>query len=273
METCHAVTYFADECRDAARRAGLRGFWMGYFGCRAAPLGAVDAGVVVHAFFNFAPSMVQRSIPDAWTYASPAELVEMRRAAAATAIDRLADGVDRDSIRAVNDLLRAAAAAVHDGSLPMCTANRHIEPTGDALADLWQHCTTMREHRGDIHVRALREVGLDGCEAHILFAADRGIASEVLQPNRGWTDDEWRERQVRLIARRLLRRDATISSDGRQLRELLEHSTDSGALAPFLGIGGEPIINTLITALDPLARAIAGSGTIPYPNAMGLPAI
>ena len=45
LETIHAVTYFAGESRQAATDIGLKGFWMGYFGFRAAPLGPVGAGV------------------------------------------------------------------------------------------------------------------------------------------------------------------------------------------------------------------------------------
>ncbi|NOX29295.1 MAG: hypothetical protein GXP35_04490 [Actinobacteria bacterium] len=55
------MTYFAPESRQAAKDVGLRGFWLGYFGFRAAPLGAVTAGVVEASFYNFAPSMVARS--------------------------------------------------------------------------------------------------------------------------------------------------------------------------------------------------------------------
>ena len=62
IETLHAVTYFAPESIEAAKTAGLRGFWMGYFGFRAAPLGKVNAGIVEAAFANFAPGMVRRSI-------------------------------------------------------------------------------------------------------------------------------------------------------------------------------------------------------------------
>ena len=38
-ETVHAVTYFSEESMAAARDLGYRGFWMGYFAFRAAPLG------------------------------------------------------------------------------------------------------------------------------------------------------------------------------------------------------------------------------------------
>jgi hypothetical protein len=40
FEPIHAVTYFTPEARSAYERAGLRGFWRGYFAGRAAPLGA-----------------------------------------------------------------------------------------------------------------------------------------------------------------------------------------------------------------------------------------
>lgn len=41
MEPVHAVTYFAEECRQGLRDFGLRGFRMGYFAARAVPLGSV----------------------------------------------------------------------------------------------------------------------------------------------------------------------------------------------------------------------------------------
>ena len=46
LEPYHAATYFAPEARQAFKDAGLRGFWMGYFAGRAAPMGAVGPGVV-----------------------------------------------------------------------------------------------------------------------------------------------------------------------------------------------------------------------------------
>jgi hypothetical protein len=49
-EPYHALTYFAPEAHRAYEDAGLRGFWRGYFAGRAAPLGAVGAGVVTATF-------------------------------------------------------------------------------------------------------------------------------------------------------------------------------------------------------------------------------
>ncbi|MBA2282976.1 MAG: hypothetical protein H0W25_17340, partial [Acidimicrobiia bacterium] len=82
IETIHAVTYFAPQCREAATTVGLKGFWMGYFAFRAAPLGPVPPAVATATFAGFRPSMVARALPDAWAHASAAACIEARAAAA-----------------------------------------------------------------------------------------------------------------------------------------------------------------------------------------------
>src|SRR3954471_17239603 len=77
-EPVHAIIYYAPERRAATNALGLKGGWMSYFGCRAAPLGAVTAPVVAAAFYVFHPRMVARAVPDAWSYASPSALLEAR---------------------------------------------------------------------------------------------------------------------------------------------------------------------------------------------------
>ena len=71
LELIHAVTYFSPEAVGALRDAGYKGFWMGYFAGRAAPLGPVGPEVVTALFYNFAPSRVARALPDAWNFAPP----------------------------------------------------------------------------------------------------------------------------------------------------------------------------------------------------------
>ena len=60
-EPIHAVTYFSPDAAEAAAKAGYRGFWMGYFGQRAAPLGAVGPAVVTACFYGFHPDRVARA--------------------------------------------------------------------------------------------------------------------------------------------------------------------------------------------------------------------
>lgn len=89
LETLHMTVYFNPEPRDAYRRAGLRGGWMGYFASRAAAMGPVPAEVVAATFYNFHPRMVHRAIPDAWGFASPADVLAARFEGAGAALRRL----------------------------------------------------------------------------------------------------------------------------------------------------------------------------------------
>jgi hypothetical protein len=53
------------------------------------------------------------------------------------------------------------------------------------------------------------------------------------------------------------------------LRESVEATTDAGASALVASLA----VDALIAALDPLARRVAASPTIPFPNPMGLPSL
>src|SRR3954466_1046524 len=85
-EPLHVVTYFTPEARSAFEAVGLRGFWRGYFGGRAAPLGPVGAAPVVAAFFGFARRMVERAVPDVWLRAAPEQALQARMDGAVAAL-------------------------------------------------------------------------------------------------------------------------------------------------------------------------------------------
>lgn len=268
IETVHAVTYFADESRAAARDCGLRGFWMGYFGFRASPLGPVGPEVVERAFYNFAPAMVRRSIPDAWEYASPDDLVRARAAAGAAALRR----VGADQLALATDVLASLTAAFGEADptgRPLYAANRALDPPADPIEQLWQACTTLREQRGDSHVAALRAARVSGCQAHLLLAAEQGVPDEVLRDNRGWTVEEWDGARAALMEAGRIEGGA-LTAAGREVRARVEAATDPAAAEPWAALG-EGAVAQVINALDPLAQVIAASGTIPYPNPMGLP--
>ena len=61
-EAIHDPVYFSRQARDGAAALGLRGFWMGYFAFRMAPLGAVQPAVATALCFGFHPS---RGVPGA----------------------------------------------------------------------------------------------------------------------------------------------------------------------------------------------------------------
>lgn len=107
FEPIHAVTYFAPEARSAYERAGLRGFWRGYFAGRAAPLGPAGAAVVAASFFNFAPAFVARAIPGVWELITPEEALRVRLAGATEALGRLLPGRESAAGAAAGLLWRA----------------------------------------------------------------------------------------------------------------------------------------------------------------------
>ena len=55
LEPYHAVVYFAPDAKATYEAIGLKGFWMGYFASRAAPLGPTPAEVVTARVFQFPP--------------------------------------------------------------------------------------------------------------------------------------------------------------------------------------------------------------------------
>ncbi|MGC2795936.1 MAG: hypothetical protein WA290_05310, partial [Mycobacterium sp.] len=65
FEPVHGVTYFAPEAREALDGLGYKGYWMGYFATRSAPLGTVPREVVTAIFYNFAPERVAKALPAA----------------------------------------------------------------------------------------------------------------------------------------------------------------------------------------------------------------
>jgi hypothetical protein len=268
IESIHAVTYFDPIATDATTAAGLSGFWMGYFGARAAPMGPAGAGVVEATFFNFAPSFVRRWVPALWDRASPAALVEARAQAAARSLRALAPGVDAVAATVTGDL----AAAVHRGApsgRPLFAANRELAPHDDPVAALWQHCTSLREHRGDGHVAALTAAGVDGLEAHVLIALDGGTTAEDLQKTRGWTAEDWAGARERCAARGLVD-DGGLTAAGRELRTGVEAATDRLAAAPFGSMSARARA-ALLAAVEPVAVAVSRAGVIRYPNPIGLP--
>ncbi len=273
VESMHAVTYFAAESTDGAAALGVRGFWRTYFGYRAAPLGACSAATVTAAFFGFSPAMVSRGVPSIWEVASPTELIEARHTTAAAALRRIAlpeiDTLTRDD-RAVGVLGDAVGAAI-GGGRPLFLANRDLPAPSDPVAALWQLSTTLREHRGDGHVAAWTAQGFAPIDVAVLFVATGGTSRAALQPNRGWTDDEWDEAGERLAQRQLLR-DGTPTPAGRDVVAHVEATTDTLAAAPFDTLSdGER--QRLLDALTPAATTIAASAAIPAVNPMGLPLV
>ncbi|MER7850735.1 hypothetical protein ABTZ03_43180 [Kitasatospora sp. NPDC096077] len=254
FEPVYAVTFLQPESRAAFEALGLDGGWRGYFAARSAPLGAVGvlgAPPVTAAFFSFAPATVERALPAVWTHASPGQALAARTEASAAVLARLLSEVPSEQVEAAATALERAVARADCAGRVLAAANAALPRPADAYGRLWQAATVLREHRGDGHVAALVAAGLDGCEAPVLHCAT-GASRQVLQPMRGWTDDEWDAAGARLVERGWLTADGTVTELGRIRHQALEDATDLAAARPWEGLpDGE--LDRLTAALRPLA--------------------
>ena len=263
FEPLHAVTYFAPQARAAFEQAGLRGFWRGYFAGRGAPLGPVGPGPVYAAFYGFARPMVERALPAVWQLAGPEEALAARAAGARAALLDLLGDAD---VAEAAGLCREAAEAVDVTGRVLAAANAALPWPEDPLDVLWQATTVLREHRGDGHVAALLVAGLDGCESLVWRAAvdnDRLL----LQPARGWSDQEWDGAASRLAARGWLDGDGRPTDVAVAARTEIEARTDALAAGPWQALG-DAAVTRLELLLRPLADA--ASAALPFPNPIGL---
>ena len=267
FEPIHAVTYFAPEARSAYERAGLRGFWRGYFAGRAAPLGAASAAVVTASFFNFAPAFIARAVPGVWELITPGEALRVRTAGATEALQGLLAGREADAAAAADLLWRAIGELDFSGRV-LGAATVALPVPGDGLARLWHAATVLREHRGDGHFAALAAADVDGCEA-VALRCGLDLRREDLQPVRGWTDDAWDEALARLAERGWIGVDGELTSAGRQAHAAVENATDWAAARPWARLGPETTAE-IAAVLTPLAQACAS--VLPYPSPIGVPA-
>lgn len=251
FEPYHDVTYFTPESRAATDALGCKGGWMGYFGMRAAPLGAASPELVTAVFYNFAPRMVSRALPDAWAVASPASYLQVRLKGADLALRRMLGEVDTPEIAEAASLARETALAVDVAGRPLAAANRALPwPSAPHLA-LWHACTILREARGDGHVAALVAHGIGPCQALALYAREHSLDPAYMRTARGWTIEEWE------------------ASDAPGDLLAVERATDAAAMAPWEALGASRT-SRFIELMTPLALRIASANEAMRINPMAL---
>jgi hypothetical protein len=274
FEPVHALTYFAPQARAAFEDAGVRGFWRGYFAGRAAPLGAIGPAPVIALFHSFSPAIVNRALPAVWELVTPQRALELRAAGAAAALRALVPRDDPGApddpdgeVAALADGLWQVATTVECGGRALGAANAVQPRPHDPYATLWQATATLREHRGDGHIAALVCAGLTGLEA-IVLRAGADLDRAVMQPGRGWADEEWARAVAGLHARGLVDAAGRATDDARSVLADVERTTDVAASGPWADLVADGGLRDLATRLLPIARACAAA--LPSFNPIGL---
>lgn len=269
FEPVHAVTYFAPEARTALTNLGYRGFWMGYFAARSAPLGQVPPEVVAAVFYNFALARVAKALPTAWQIAGPHLALQARAESAVAALRRYGLTDDDQNVRTAARLAGSAAGQAPVDGRPVFAANRALPWPQDPVAALWQATTLLREHRGDGHVAVLVAAGISGRESNVLHCAADAVPREYIMQTRHYDDAEWRACEKSLSERGLLDEDGSLTPAGRDLKNQIEATTDALALRAFDGLDdGE--LEALLAALTAIARTVIDGGDMPAVTPMSL---
>ena len=268
FEPVHAVTYFAPEARAALDGLGYRGFWMGYFAARSAPLGMVPREVVAAIFYNFAPERVAKALPAAWEIAGPEAALRARQDSAVAALRRYGITADENVCAAAELAGRAARGAPLDAR-PLFAANLALPWPEDPLAALWHAATLLREQRGDAHVAVLAAAGVSGRESNLLHAAAAGIPRDYIARTRDYDEAAWRHQEQRLAGRGLLDDDGSLTAAGRELKDRIESATDTLGLSALDALSDDEV-ERLFQALTPITRAVVAGGDVPGMTPMGL---
>lgn len=265
VEPLHSHVYFAPEHDAGFSALGLKPGRMSYFAGRAAPMGAVGAGVVTATFYNFSPSLVAHMIPRAWTIASPDQVVAARWDIARGSLTRLLgqEVIDSAEFAELAGLLREACDALTAEGRPLYAGHADLGWPGEPLLDLWYAATLLREHRGDGHVAALLHADLNGLEALITYTATgRGFTLPAAKATRGWSDEEWTAESAALVERGLLDEDGGLTAEGKDLRARVEAETDVLGADPWLLLGQERT-ERVIELGKGFARLLVAGGAFP----------
>lgn len=273
IEVYHALVYFAPERSAVYDALGLKGGWMGYFATRSAALGTPPADVVTACFYGFAPRMVERALPDAWTFTTPSAALAARLQVFDKAMRRLVGDLLLDTEeRSLSVRLGARLGDIVDSlpsaGAPLFAAHRaSARPDAPHLYLFWA-TTALREYRGDAHVAALRAASVDPVESNALMAA-LGLAPPDQRRYRGWTEAEWADAADRLRARGWLDADGHVTPLGHQDRTAIEALTDTMTARAWEELSdGE--VRAVGNDLSSVAGPIITSGAVPYPNGMGM---
>ena len=269
LELLHAVTYFSPEPIGLLKDAGYKGFWMGYFAGRAAPLGAVGPEVVSALFYNFADARVRKALPDAWSFAGPVVALDARLVGSIAALRRaLGDMADSPEIAEIAAVARRAAESAPVEGRALFAANAALPWPDEPLAVLWHGATLLREHRGDGHVAVLTAAGIRGREANVLHAVSVNAPREFMTIGRDYDDVEWASNVKSLADRGLMTSDGQLTAEGAALKADVELQTDRAALSAYERLSDDEL-NGLSARLGPLARAVAATGDFPPMTPIG----
>ncbi|MFC8428683.1 hypothetical protein [Streptomyces sp. NPDC057253] len=265
LNSLHAAHYFSPDLGRELAAIGVTHPRAVNFAVRAAALGAVGAGAVTAAFYNYKHDLVAEHVPAVWRTAAPKDVLAARaRAVDATLRRLLGDEVlTSDGMAEAARLALRAAEGCSRAARPLYSAHADLPVPQEPHLAFWHAATLLREHRGDGHLAALTAAELDGLEALVTHTATgRGMTPSWVFTTRGWSRAEWDAAVGRLRARGLLDADGELTERGVALREGIEAETDRLDRAPYAHLGAEGVGRLTELAVG-FARTALAAGAYP----------
>ncbi|QKT08750.1 hypothetical protein HUN08_17235 [Gordonia sp. X0973] len=274
LEPFHILAYFNPGIGAAQEDTGLDGHAF-YVGARGGPLGPCHSSVVVSAFYNFSPALIDA----AWTRACAADLDALAARRDAMLDEQfhtiLGDVATAPVIAELADRYGELAASAPMKGRPLAAGWAGAPVPEKPILRLWHNIGILREWRGDNHIAALVVHGLDGLDAYTFHESHlldptirrRTMGKRIGQVTRGWSDQEWDASVARLVERGLVEADEPDRSgvahryteEGARLYGSIETMTDQ------LGdvVWSAPGTGALLDATRPLVKTVIDAEVLP----------
>ena len=261
-EPLHSCTYYAPEINEFTA-FGYKGWWHAYFAYRSAPLGNAPADLVTRVFYNFAPRMVERSVPGCWDLMPAAKVRSLQLSIVDRALNRIFKEYSwGPELTEAVKLLGAALPELSCDERPLFEAWVSEPWPEPPLLGLWHATTLLREYRFDGHNAALREAGISGLGSHLLMVADGRGTPEVIQKIRGWTPDEWKAELIHLSDIGWLDQQGLHTATGRAERKEIEVQTDRYSNPIAEKLGGDAT-HLVLGVLERVSQFLLKHGVVP----------
>lgn len=265
LNPLHSTHYFSPDLGRELAAVGVEDPAAAYLAARAAAMGAVGAGVVTAAFYNFRPGLVARHVPAVWEAASPAVVLAARVRAVDATLRRLLGEEVRTAkeVAEAAELALRAAEACTPVARPLYAAHAGLPVPEEPHLALWHAATLLREHRGDGHLAVLLAAELDPVEALVSHTATgKGMAPKWALGTRGWKREDWEAAVGRLRGRGLLDGDGELTGAGVALRREIEVETDRLDRGPYEHLGAAGV-GRLTELAGELAGRVLAAGAFP----------
>lgn len=261
----HATVYFSPDLGKEYAALGVTHRAAVNLASRSAAMGAVGAGTVTAAFYNYRHDLVAEHLPAVWEIASPEQAVAARLRAVDSTLRRLLgdETIASPEVAEAADLAMRATEACTRHARTLYSAHADLPVPEEPHLRLWHATTLLREHRGDGHLAALLLADLDPVEALLSHTATgRGMAPEWIKSVRGWEQSDLDAATERLRRRGILDEAGELTEEGAAVRERLETDTDRLDAAPYEHLGADGLARLAELGGALVAKAI-GAGAFP----------